>query len=56
MASKTKASKLADLEFDGFWRKYEDLCIKDYVCSSINDFDERNRATTNFSFAVGRLN
>ena len=32
------------------------LCIKDHVCSSINDFRERNRATTNPSFAVGRLN
>ena len=32
------------------------LCIKDHVRSSINDFRERNRAITNFSLAVGRLN
>ena len=32
------------------------LCIKDPVRSSINDFRVRNRAITNPSFAVGRLN
>ena len=32
------------------------LYIKDHVRSSINDFRERNRAITNPSFAVGRLN
>ena len=32
------------------------LCIKDHVCSSINDFRERIRAITNPSFVVGRLN
>ena len=32
------------------------LCIKDHVRSSINDFREGNRAITNPSFAVGRLN
>ena len=32
------------------------LCMKDHVRSRINDFRERNRAITNPSFAVGRLN
>ena len=32
------------------------LCIKDHVCSSINDFRERNRVISNLSFAVGHLN
>ena len=31
------------------------LCIKDHVCSSINDIHERIRAITNASFVVGRL-
>ena len=32
------------------------LRAKDHVRSSINDFRERNRAITNPSFSVGRLN
>ena len=32
------------------------LCIKDDVCSSISDFRQRNRALTNASFTIGRLN
>ena len=57
MASKTKASKLADLEFDGFGGEgMKILCIKDHVRSSINGFRERNKAITNPSFAVGCLN
>ena len=55
MTSKTNTCKVADLEFDSIGRRYEDLCIKDPVCSSINDFRERIRAITNASFAVGRL-
>ena len=56
MASKTNTCKVADLEFDGFVRRYVDFAIKDHVRSSINDFRERIRAITNPSFAVGRLN
>ena len=32
------------------------LCIKDHVCSRINNFCERIGAITNPSFTVGRLN
>ena len=55
MASKTNASKLADLEFHfgSLGECMKILFIKDR--SSINDFRERNRAITNPSFAVGRL-
>ena len=38
MASKSNTCKVADLEFDSFGRRYEDLCIKDHVRSSINNF------------------
>ena len=53
MASKTNASKLADLECDGLGEGIKILCIKDHVRSSINGFHVRNRAITNPSFTVG---
>ena len=56
MASKTNTCKVADLEFDGIGRRYEDLHIKDHVRSGINDSCERIRAITNASFTVGCLN
>ena len=56
MASKTNTCKVADLELTALGEGMKILCIKDYVCSSINDFRERIRAITNPSFVVGRLN
>ena len=54
MASKTNTCKVADPEFDSFWRKYKDFVHQ--VRSSVNDSHERIRTIINPSFAVGRLN
>ena len=56
MASKANTCKVADQEFVGLGEGMKILCIKDHVCSSINDFRERIRAIPDPSFAVGPLN